>query len=185
MLRLRDGDDGAFAELVQRNTPKVHGLVFRFLGDPQAVDDLTQEVFLRIYRTAGRYQPAAKFSTWMYRIVANLAFNVLRTRRKGHAVPLEVSDTRDGETFFADVRDDKTHAPHQRLADDELQAQVARAVAELPENQKIAIVLNKYEDKSYEDIAEVLDCTVMAVKSLLSRARENLRVSLEKYIEHK
>jgi len=183
MLRFQRGERAAFEELVRRNTHKVHALIYRFLGDPEQVEDLTQEVFLRIYRTAPRYQPTAKFSTWLYRIVANLSFNVLRSRKKRRPVTLDMSASEDGETYFVDVQDARGRPPHDRLDSSELGRKVAEAIDQLPENQKIAIILNKYEQKSYEDIAEILDCSTMAVKSLLSRARGNLRDALRRYLK--
>jgi len=183
MLRFQQGDESAFEDLVHRNTPRVHGLVFRFLRDASMVEDLTQEVFLRIYRTADRYVPKARFSTWLYRIVANLSFNVLRSRKHARTMRLEISDGGDGETFFADVTDQKTEAPDAGLNRAELRAHLNEAIEKLPENQKVAIILNKYEQKSYEEISEVLDCTTMAVKSLLSRARQNLRETLRRYVD--
>jgi RNA polymerase sigma-70 factor (ECF subfamily) len=182
MLRFQAGDPSAFDELVDRNTHKVHALVYRFLGDPDQVEDLTQEVFLRIYRTAQRYQPKAKFSTWLYRIVANLSFNVLRSRKRSHTVPLEVGRQDDNESYSWEIADDRTEAPQAPMDSEELGQTIARAVEKLPENQKAAIVLNKFEHKSYEEISEVLEISTMAVKSLLSRARSNLRQALRKYV---
>ena len=182
MLRFQKGETSAFEELVRRNAPKVNTLIYRFLGDPGQVEDLTQEVFLRVYRTSQRYQPTAKFSTWLYRIAANLSFNVLRARRRGQPVQLEVGYSEDGEPFYRDVPDGRHVPPHDHLDAEELRAKVAEAIESLPENQKVAIILNKYEQKSYEDIAAILDCSTMAVKSLLSRARGNLRVALGRYI---
>ncbi|MFP4053946.1 MAG: RNA polymerase sigma factor [Phycisphaerae bacterium] len=183
MLRFQQGDESAFEELVERNTRKVHALVYRFLGDPSQVDDLTQEVFLRIYRTAERYQPKAKFSTWLYRIVANLCFNVLRSRKRGRPVSLDLTGAEDGETYHRDLPDEK-HAPPEASTDtEELRHKVSEAIQQLPENQKLAIILNKFEGKSYEDISEILTCSTMAVKSLLSRARANLRDSLWRYVK--
>ncbi len=182
MLRFRDGDESCFEQLVERNAHKVHALVYRFLRDAGQVEDLTQEVFLRIYRTAPRYKPTAKFSTWLYRIVANLSFNVLRSRRRSHTVPLEMVSSEDGETFSWDLTDETYDAPASGLDTEELGQQIAEAVEQLPENQKIAIVLNKYENKSYEEISQVLGISTMAVKSLLSRARSNLREALRRYV---
>jgi RNA polymerase sigma-70 factor (ECF subfamily) len=182
MLRFKAGQRAAFEELVRRNTHKVHALVYRFLGNPGLVEDLTQEVFLRVYRTAGRYQPTAKFSTWLYRIVANLSFNVLRSQRSTRPVSLELGAADDGETFTWDVSDPRLDAPHSHLDAMELREKVAEAINALPTNQKIAIVLNKYEHKSYEEIAAILKCSTMAVKSLLSRARGNLRSLLGRYL---
>jgi RNA polymerase sigma-70 factor (ECF subfamily) len=182
MLRFQKGEQEAFEELVHRNAPKVNTLIYRFLGDPGQVEDLTQEVFLRVYRTAARYQPTAKFSTWLYRIAANLSFNVLRAKRRGQPVQLEIAYSEDGEPFYRDVPDARHVPPHDRLDAEELRGKVGDAINQLPENQKVAIILNKYEQKSYEDIAAILDCSTMAVKSLLSRARSNLRSALMRYI---
>lgn len=182
MLRFQAGEAEAFDELVQRNAPKVNTLIYRFLGDPGKVEDLTQEVFLRVFRTAQRYQPTAKFSTWLYRIAANLSFNVLRAKRRGQPLQLEIAYSEDGEPFYRDVPDGRHTPPHDRLDAEELRWKVAEAIGQLPENQKVAIILNKYEQKSYEDIAAILKCSTMAVKSLLSRARSNLRTALTKYV---
>jgi RNA polymerase sigma-70 factor (ECF subfamily) len=182
MLRFQAGDVSAFDKLVDRNTHKVHALVYRFLGDPDQVEDLTQEVFLRIYRTAQRYQPKAKFSTWLYRIVANLSFNVLRSRKRAHTVPLESGGPDDNESYSWEIADETGQAPQDPMDNEELGQVIAQAVERLPENQKVAIILNKFENKSYEEISEVLDISTMAVKSLLSRARTNLRETLRKYV---
>ena len=182
MLRFQKGEHEAFEELVNRNAPKVNTLIYRFLGDPGQVEDLTQEVFLRVYRTAKRYMPTAKFSTWLYRIAANLSFNVLRAKRRGQPIPLDTVHSDDGETFYRDVPDERLTPPHDHLDAEELRGKVAEAINQLPENQKVAIILNKYEQKSYDEIAIILDCSTMAVKSLLSRARSNLRQSLMRYV---
>lgn len=185
MLRFKSGEQAAFDELVERNTPKIHALVYRFLGDASQVEDLCQEVFLRVYRTAARYTPTAKFSTWLYRIAANLSFNVLRSRGKVHPLPLDTTGGDDGEGFQREVRDNRSSGPDEGLTNLELRQKVTQAIDQLPENQKVAIILNKYEHKSYEEIAEVLNCTTMAVKSLLSRARSNLADSLAKYVKNR
>ncbi|MGC9454850.1 MAG: sigma-70 family RNA polymerase sigma factor [Phycisphaerae bacterium] len=183
MLRFQQGDRAAFDELVRRNTPRIHALIYRFLGDPGMVEDLTQEVFLRVFRTAERYRPTAKFSTWLYRIAANLSFNVLRSRKKGVPVSLETLSGSAEQEHPRQAPDPGAPAPHDNMDSIELRRQVARAIADLPDNQRIAIVLNKYEDKSYDEIAEVMDCSTMAVKSLLSRARGNLRRQLRRYLK--
>jgi len=182
MLRFQAGEHSAFEELVRRNAPKINTLIYRFLGDPGKVEDLTQEVFLRVFRTSQRYQPTAKFSTWLYRIAANLSFNVLRAKRRGQPVQLEIAYSEDGEPFYRDVPDVRNDPPHDRLDAEELRAKVAEAIDQLPENQKVAIILNKYEQKSYEEISQILNCSTMAVKSLLSRARSNLRNTLGRYV---
>jgi len=181
MLKVKNGDMRAFEELVHRNTSRVHSLVFRFLGEPTMADDLTQEVFMRIYRNAHRYEPAAKFSTWLYRIVANLSFNVLRDRRKSRSISLE--SISNDESWFRDIPDASANEPHRRFDTEELGEKLARAIASLPDNQRIGFVLSRYEHKRYKEIAEILDCSTKAVKSLLSRARMNLRQALSKYLD--
>lgn len=182
MLRYQQGEEQAFEELVQRNVGTVHALVYRFLREPSLVDDITQEVFLRIHRNAHRYEPTAKFSTWLYRIVANLCFNVMRSRKKGQPLSLDTPGG-DEEDYRRTVPDEDLDPPEKRLADEELSRQIGEALATLPENQRIAIILNKYENKNYQEIADVLDTTTMAVKSLLSRARTTLREKLRKHVE--
>ncbi len=179
MLRFRDGDGSAFEQLVQRNTGRVHALVYRFLGGPNQAEDIAQEVFLRVARTAARYEPTAKFSTWLYRIVANLCLNALRKQRKGFARQMESRNDEGGEAFLRSLPAQTGPGPGARLEQEELSQRVARAVNALPEAQKLGIILNKFEDKSYDEIAEILSCTTMAVKSLLRRARQNLKLSLE------
>ena len=181
MLRFQAGERKAFEQLVKRNLNNVHALVFRFLRESSMIDDITQEVFLRIYRNADKYEPRAKFSTWLYRIVANLCFNVMRSRRRKRTVSLESSGAEDD--LRHDVPDSAQPAPQDQMDKAELYEQVGRAIGELPENQRIAIILNKYQSKNYEEIAAVLDTSTMAVKSLLSRARSNLRNRLRLYIE--
>jgi len=180
MLRFQKGDAAAFEELVRRNTSKIHGLVYRFLGDADQVEDITQDVFLRVYRNAPRYKPTAKFTTWLYRIVANLCFNVIRSRRRHQVVALESGGGEDGESYYRDVPDDRNPPPQKGYDDEELRRHIAGAVARLPDNQRLAILLSKYEHKSYDEIAAVLNCSTMAVKSLLSRARATLRQALSR-----
>lgn len=184
MLRFRGGEESAFEELVERNTHKVHALAYRFLGDVSCVEDVTQEVFLRVYRNAERYTPTAKFSTWLYRITANLCFNVMRRRRRRNPVPLDGGTGDEGKGYHREVPDPRSAPPGENMDADELRRKVVEAIALLPDNQRIAIVLNKYEGKSYDEIASALGCSGMAVKSLLSRARGNLRHTLMRYLRH-
>ena len=162
MLRFCDGDRKAFDKLVERNLSNVCGLVYRFLGNQSQVDDIAQEAFLRVLRNAHRYKPEAKFSTWLYRIVANLCFNVIRARKTAKQISIHSMGNEDS-TF--DLPDEGQLGPDAGLVGDERSKRVAAAVAKLPENQQLAIMLNKYEDKNYAEIAEILDTTTMAVKS--------------------
>lgn len=182
MLKFQAGDTSAFDELVKRNVNTVHALVFRFLSDPSQTEDITQEVFMRVFRNAANYKPTAKFSTWLYRIVANLCFNVMRASKKNRHLSLDPAGSEDSRI---DVPDQVNLTPDEEMSRQELRLQVKQAVDNLPENQRVAIILNKYENKSYEEIAQVLSTTTMAVKSLLSRARANLKDSLGRSLKHK
>lgn len=182
MLAFQAGQEEAFRTLVQRNQAKVYGMIFRVIGDHAQVEDLTQEVFLRIFRTAGRYQPLAKFSTWLYRIAANVALNAIRAKRKIKLAGLELPDEEDGSSWHRDVPDRRVASPQTGMDAAELRGKLAEAIAGLPENQRIAFTLNQYEHMSYQEIADILDCSTMAIKSLLSRARSNLRDALVRYL---
>lgn len=181
MMLFQDGNEDAFAQLIRRNQHKVFSIIYRFLGDRAEAEDLSQEVFLRVYRTCGRYEPTAKFSTWLYRIATNISLNAIRNRSRFHPLSIEVRPD-DSDDFQREIADDSTPAPGASMAADELSQVVLSAVEALPEQQRVAIILNKYEGMSYEDIASILACTVMAVKSLLSRARSNLKSKLLPYL---
>ncbi|NBB94838.1 MAG: sigma-70 family RNA polymerase sigma factor [Planctomycetes bacterium] len=180
MLAFQAGNAAAFDRLVERNVKTVHALVYRFLREASMLDDITQEVFLRVYRYAPRYQPSAKFSTWLYRITANLCFNVMRSRKKRRAASLDAMGDDDSHR---EVPDPSQPSPQADLDAEERRRLAVEAVNRLPENQRLAIVLNKFHDLSYEDIAETMETTTMAVKSLLSRARANLRDDLQRQLK--
>lgn len=184
MLAFQRGESAAFEQLVERNQARVYSLLYRYLSGSSECEDLTQEVFLRVFKGAGRYVPTAKFSTWLYRITANVAFNRIRAQARGRPVRLEVEgDDADGGYPRA-IEDVRQGVPDGAMSRRELAEQVAAALERLPESQRMAIVLNKYEGMCYDEIARVLDCTTMAVKSLLSRARANLRSRLVRYVTH-
>ena len=183
MLRVRDDDEAAFAELVERFQNRLVGVMHHLVGNADEAEDLAQEVFLRVYRTRKKYTPKAKFSTWLFTIANNLALNALRDRQRRPVLPLEVRDSgplgpRPAETL-AHTRDEP---PTHNLQQQELADVIRRALDGLNERQRMAIVLNKFEDMNYADIAEVMGLTTKAVKSLLSRARCKLRETLQGYI---
>lgn len=180
----QSGDQNAFASLVDRNQKKVYSIIYRFVLDRAEAEDLTQEVFLRVYRTAARYTPTAKFSTWLYRIAVNVSLNALRSRARTKTMSLALPQDSDNEDYPRAVEDPRGDMPNQGLEDSELKGRIAEAIETLPENQRIAIVLNKFESLSYEEIAKILNLSMMAVKSLLSRARSNLKDSLDPYLEN-
>ncbi|MFL6528023.1 MAG: sigma-70 family RNA polymerase sigma factor [Chthoniobacterales bacterium] len=172
------GDMRAFEQLVERHQNLVIGTIGRMLGNSSEVEDLAQQVFIRVWKNAGRYVARAKFTTWLLTITRNLVFNELRRRRRHNAVPLQVDD--EGEE--RPIADEQTHEPDAALLERELDEAIRAAIAALPESQRMAVVLRRYEQLSYDEIAEVLGQTVPAVKSLLFRARTEMREKLSKYL---
>jgi len=181
MLAFQRGDELAFQELVERNQTRVIGLVYRFVSDTTDAEDLAQEVFLRIYRARESYKPTAKFSTWMFRITANVSLNALRSlaTRRDEVSLGQFTDDRDAGRVLPDP---SGTPPDHHLRQEELKEYVKEAIGALPEKQQIAVVLNKYEGMSYADIARTIGCSTMAVKSLLARARDNLKNRLVLYL---
>jgi RNA polymerase sigma-70 factor (ECF subfamily) len=183
MLGVRDDEPGAFEELVEKYQHRLVAVLHHLVGDAAEAEDIAQEVFLRVYRARKKYRARAKFSTWLFTIANNLAANARRSRQRKPEVPLNLRDSgplgpRPAEQL---VRDPGT-APSQRLQQQEMAELVRRAVEGLNERQRVAVVLHKFEDMSYAEIAGVMGLTTKAVKSLLNRARVNLRVALKDYI---
>jgi RNA polymerase sigma-70 factor (ECF subfamily) len=180
MLRFQRGDEQAFVELVRRYQNRIVSLAYRYLGSAADAEDVAQEVFLRVYRAKETYEASAKFSTWIYRIGANASLNHLRgskARRKvSGAMPAG-----EGESA-ADFEDEEAAAPADAMERDELARVLRRIVDELPERQRTAIVLNKYDGLGYEDVAAAMDMSEPAVKSLLTRARVNIKEKLLPYL---
>jgi RNA polymerase sigma-70 factor, ECF subfamily len=181
MLRVGQGDEGAFRELVEIHQYRVVGTVARMLGDESDAEDVAQQVFVRVWKSASRYEPTAKFTTWLFTIARNLVFNELR-RKKRHVIVSLDAPMEPGEERVRDQPDTRTKWPDTALLDEEMMDAIQKAIEELPEQQRMAIVLRRYEDSPYEEIAEVLDITVPAVKSLLFRARTELREKLARYL---
>ena len=172
------GDMKAFEQLVERHQRLVVGTVGRMLGTNSDAEDIAQQVFVRVWKNVKRYEPRAKFTTWLLKITRNLVFNELRRRSRHPAVPLQ-SETDEEER---PLKDANATAPDAALLEHELQEAVDAAIAQLPETQRMAVILRRYEELSYEEIAEALDQSVSAVKSLLFRARTVLRENLKSYL---
>src|ERR1041385_36390 len=179
LMRLASsGDMAAFEQLVERHQRMVIGTVGRMLGTNSDAEDIAQQVFVRVWKNLKRYEPRAKFTTWLLKITRNLVFNELRRRSRHPAVPLQ-SETDEEER---PLKDENAVSPDATLLEHELQEAVDAAIAQLPETQRMAVILRRYEELSYEEIAEALDQSVSAVKSLLFRARTELRENLKRYL---
>jgi RNA polymerase sigma-70 factor (ECF subfamily) len=184
MLRVRDDDQTAFSQLVANYQNRLVGVMHHLLHNAEEAEDLAQEVFMRVYRTRKKYTPKAKFSTWLFTIANNLALNALRNRQRKPVVALDASESgplgpRPAEQLVRNFRD---AAPSTNLQQAELTARIRLALSKLNDRQQMAVILNKFEDMGYAEIAEVMGLTSKAVKSLLSRARARLREELQDYI---
>jgi RNA polymerase sigma-70 factor (ECF subfamily) len=179
MARCGKGDHDAFAVLVERHQVAVVGTVAKMMGSPSDAEDLAQQVFLRVWKSAPRYRPKAKFTTWLFTITRNLVFNETRRRYRKTEIGM---DSTDAATQLATVASPGP-APDSGTLDAELRSAIDAAIADLPENGRLAVILRRYEDMPYEEIAKVLDTTVPAVKSLLFRSRAQLKRSLKHYLD--
>ena len=172
------GDTNALEKLIERHQALVAGTVARMLGSNSDVEDIAQQVFIRVWKSARRYVPRAKFTTWLLKITRNLVFNELRRTKRHAHVPLQP----EPGTEDPPLKDETNLAPDASLLEVELRRTVEEAILQLPETQRLALVLRRYEQLSYDQIAEILDLSVPAVKSVLFRARTELRSQLSKYL---
>src|SRR6058998_136214 len=178
MQLVSGGDATALEQLIERHQALVAGTVARMLGSNSDVEDIAQHVFIRVWKSAARYKPRAKFTTWLLKITRNLVFNELRRTKRHAHVPLQSEPGAEDPP----LKDETNLAPDASLLELELQRTIKDAILQLPETQRMALVLRRYEQLSYEQIAEVLDLSVPAVKSVLFRARSELRLRLSKYL---
>jgi RNA polymerase sigma-70 factor, ECF subfamily len=173
------GDTTAFEQLIERHQTLVAGTVARMLGSNSDVEDIAQQVFIRVWKSAGRYVARAKFTTWLLKITRNLVFNEMRRAKRHPHLPVQM----EVEADEIPLKDEATATPDATLLQAELEQAIEKAIALLPETQRMALILRRYEELSYEEIADVLDLSVPAVKSLLFRARTELRERLKNYLE--
>lgn len=175
MLRVRDGDGASFAALLEKHRSPVIHFLYRMVQDQAVAEELAQEVFLRVYRSRGTYEPTAKFTTWLFRIATHLALNTLRDGRNERS-----GERLDEHSEDLPVRQVKDRRPsiEQSMVRQATLDEVRRAVAALPDKQRAAVLMHKYREMEYTQIAKVLNCSESAVKSLLFRAYETLRARL-------
>ena len=179
MLRVSRGDTESFEALLRRHRTPLLNYFSRMVQDPALAEDLAQELFLRVYQARERYQPEAMFTTWLYRIATNLALNAIRDRKPAEVAAEHAGeDLRDGEPWVARWPDPRPTV-EQRLIQADRERMVRNAVEALPEKQRAAVILHKYQEVDYRQIARILEVSESAVKSLLFRADETLRVRLE------
>ncbi|MFQ5903132.1 MAG: RNA polymerase sigma factor [Candidatus Binatia bacterium] len=183
LAKAAEGDKDAFETLVSRHQTSVLNLIYRFIGNRADAEDLAQEVFLRVWQAARTYKPKAKFTTWIYRITINLCFNELKSTRRKKLFLFRRSrgevPGRDDEYFTEHA--EKISSPEDLLLSAERNRQILNAFQQLPANQRMALVLKRFEGLSYQEIGQILGCSVSAVDSLLVRAKRNLREKLTSY----
>lgn len=179
----RTGDQLAFEELVRRYNTKIINYVYRLLNDYDLAVDLAQETFIRVYKSADRYQATFSFSTYIYKIAHNLAISELRQRNRRRLVPLpSFFSDKDSEEVEIEIADQRQMLADDAMIANERQAAVAKAIASLPEKYRAALVLCDIEERSYEEISAVLDLPVGTVKSRINRARNLLKEKLREYL---
>jgi len=186
MVRIARGDEDALRDLIEKHQGAVYGTIAKMLGDPVEAQDLAQQVFIRVYRAAGAYRATAQFKTWLFTIVRNLVFNEHRRRSRAAFVSLHPPENEPGHSggpSGLDLPDLANKTPGENMLQQEMMRKIDEAILALPEQQRLAIVLRRYDEFSYDQIAEILKTSVPATKSLLFRARETLRVALRDYLE--
>ncbi len=184
MLKFQNGDTASFDLLIDRYQDKIIAFAYRMTGDKFEARDIAQEVFLRVYHAAKRYQAKAKFSTYIFRIARNLCLNHLRGRKHRFLSLDRPITTAGGEEAWRDVVDSSSHSsPRAALERKEQQVLIKEAIDSLPPNQKTAVILIRYEELSYEEAAKIMGCSVGAIGLLLHRSREALRKKLAPYFK--
>jgi len=179
MLRIQDDDAGAFAELIRRYRDRIQGHIVKRLGDLEDAEDLTQEVFLRLFRHRKRYRPTARLTTWLYHITHNVTCNALRSQHHRKSRPLQAYTT---ATWGHGSLEDGSHCPSEGLERSEAASIVRDAVRSLGSRQRAAVELYQFQNHSYAQVAAELAMTPKAAKSLLYRARSHLRLALSGYM---
>ncbi|HEX7569266.1 MAG TPA: sigma-70 family RNA polymerase sigma factor [Verrucomicrobiae bacterium] len=183
MLRVKRGDRAAFAELVECYKQPLFNFVFRTLRDETETEDVAQNTFLQVWKSRARYERTAKFSTWLFTIARNLCLNEIRRRSRHPAESLEETHAEHDDQPSRQYEDKKIFLPTETALHGELAQKIEEALAGLPENQRTAILLCRQDELSYEEIAEVLDCSLSATKSLIHRGREMLKEKLKPYLQ--
>jgi RNA polymerase sigma-70 factor (ECF subfamily) len=182
MLRVKAGDDSAFEYLVQKYRRPMLSFMYRMAHNTAVAEDLAQEVFLRVYRSREKYEASAKFTTWLYRIASNLAVNHARDTRHQRPENTVSLDEPEPDTGLTMDLPDTSLTAEEAIVKRERLAAIRQRVEALPERQKMALIMHKYQQMDYRQIADVLKLSESAIKSLLFRAYETLRVQLKEFV---
>ena len=175
MMRCRSGDTAAFELIVMRFKDQIINYIFRSVGDYHQAEDLAQETFIRIYKNAGSYEPRSKFKNWLYLIATNLCRNEIRDRSRRKTDLLAEVSIEDKESDYLDIFPDFRYMPDRLYEKKERELIIQQKINCLPENQRLSLILVTYQGMRYEEIAEIIGCSVSAVKSLIHRSRQNMK----------
>lgn len=182
MMEFQKGNKASFEKLMERNYRRIYNFIYRFVGQGETAEDLAQEVFIKIYKSASSYRPQAKFQTWAHQIARNISLNELRRLKKPVVSLEETFETEEGPVV-RQIADHNIPSPFEQISDKEKADIIKEAIESLPENQRMAVILRRYDGMPYEEIAKAMGCSLEAVKSLLNRAKENLKEKLSHYLE--
>ena len=182
MTRVTQGDMIAFEALVDRHKQPVFNMVYRTLRDATEAEDLAQMVFVQVFKSAARYRVEAKFTTWLFTIARNLCLNEIRRRSRHPAESIDAAEAGHEDVPGRQFEDARVLAAPEQMMQAELSSKIVEALADLPENQRTALVLCQEQELYYKEIAEILDCSLSATKSLIHRARETLKARLKPYL---
>lgn len=178
MLEFKEGNKASFEKLMTTYFPRILNFIFRFIKNREIAEDLTQEVFIKVYNNGKNYQPKAKFKTWLYTIARNISLNEIR-KNKQIIVSLDETVSSKEGVMSRQVADGTVMRADEEMQQEERAEMIRQAIKRLPENQQIAVVLRRYDNFSYDEIAQTMGTTSKAVKSLLSRAKEHLKNKLK------
>ena len=178
LQKIARGDGTAFRAIVIRHQNQVFNLAYRILGDSQRSEDIAQEVFLKVWQTATTFQQKSKFTTWLYRITVNLCLNEIKSRQRWSW--LRFLHAFKTDEIATEHLIDRSPTAEELVIAQELNQRITKALQALPENQRIALILRRYDGLSYQEISGVLDCSVSAVEALLVRAKRAVQTSLKK-----
>ena len=183
MLRVKRGNRAAFTELVEKWRQPVMNFIFSTLRDETESEDVAQNTFVQVWKSRDRYERTAKFSTWLFTIARNLCLNEIRRRSRHPAESLEETHAEHDDQPSRQYEDKKMFLPTDNVLHGELAKKIEEALSELPENQRTAILLCRRDEVSYEEIADILGCSLSATKSIIHRGRETLKEKLKPYLQ--
>lgn len=179
--RAAEGDTGAFRTVFEKHQQRVFNVCYKIAGEKQDAEDITQEVFIKVYRSLHLFRHQSAFSTWIYRIAVNLSFTHLRKNKKFRGLSLRESAS--AQLVSVGQCLSEASQPDKALEQEERERIIARVIGSLPEKQRMAILLQKYEEYSVQKIADSMDCSIASVQSLLQRAKKNLYTKLLPYVK--